>query len=68
MIDVSEMLWGMLFGTAGFSYFMYGKKQGRLVALLCGLLLMVFPYFIANEIAVIIIGFILCGLPYYFRF
>jgi hypothetical protein len=38
----------LFFGVIGMAYFVYGKKQGHLVALISGLALMVVPYFIGN--------------------
>jgi hypothetical protein len=36
----------MLFGSIGFGFFLYGRKQRAIVPLTCGLALMVFPYFV----------------------
>jgi len=37
-------------------FFVYGKKkQGRLVPLICGLALMVYPYFIENTVIVVVV-------------
>ncbi len=47
-MDTSTLLWSVLFGAIGAGFFIYGKKQRALVPLLCGLALMVFPYFVSN--------------------
>ena len=35
--------------------------------LLCGLALMVFPYFVANNILLVLIGVGLMAIPYFFK-
>src|SRR3546814_5579929 len=42
-MTTATLLWGLLFGSIGLGYFLYGKKQARLVPLLCGLALMIYP-------------------------
>ena len=44
-MDSATLLWGLLFGSIGAGYFIYGKKQRAPVPLVCGIALMVFPYF-----------------------
>jgi hypothetical protein len=46
---------------------MYGRKQKVVVPLICGLVLMVFPYFIPNTILLVAIGVGLIALPYFVR-
>ena len=66
-MSVSSLLWGLLFGSVGLGFFLYGKKQQAVVPLLCGLALMVFPYFVSNTILLVAIGFALIALPYFVR-
>lgn len=47
-LDTATLLWGLLFGSIGVGYFMYGRKQSRTVPLLAGIALVILPYFIAN--------------------
>lgn len=61
------LLWGVLFGSVGFGYFMYGKKQRAIVPLVCGLALMVVPYFIANAILLVMVCAAIIAVPYFFR-
>ena len=67
-MDTSSLLLGILFGSIGLGYFVYGKKQKLVVPLVCGLALMIFPYFIANTIALVAVGVALAALPYFIRF
>jgi hypothetical protein len=61
------LLWGLLFGSAGLGFFLYGKKQKAVVPLVCGLVLMVFPYFVTNTVLVVVIGVVLMAIPYFVR-
>lgn len=67
-MDTAWLLWGLLFGSIGLGFFVYGKKQRALVPLLCGLVLMIFPYFVSNAILLVAIGVTLVALPYFVRF
>ena len=58
---------GLLFGSIGMGFFVYGKKQGKLVPLICGLALMIYPYFISNTVIVIVVGIFLTVIPYFVR-
>lgn len=68
MSGESALLWGVLFGSVGFGFFIYGKKQSRLVPLVCGLALMVYPYFMPNALVLVLVGLALIMAPYFFRF
>jgi hypothetical protein len=57
----------LLFGSVGLGFLVYGKKQKAVVPLVCGLVLMIFPYFIANTILLVAIGAALIALPYFVR-
>ena len=64
-IDFSAgwMLASLLVSTVGFGLFLYGKKQQKLVPLIAGIGLCVFPYFMANPYAMMIVGAILTAAP-----
>jgi len=67
MGSTAVLLWGMLFGSIGFGFFLYGKKQKAVVPLITGIALCVVPYFIANVYALVIIGVILMTIPFVVR-
>jgi hypothetical protein len=67
-MDSSTLLWGILYGSIGMGYFVYGKKQQRVIALLAGVGLMVFPYFVSNVWLSIMIGITLMALPFFMRY
>jgi predicted membrane protein len=66
-VDVGLLLWGLLFSSIGLGFFLYGKKQRAVVPLVCGLVLMIYPYFIPNLIALVAIGVVLTAVPYFFK-
>jgi hypothetical protein len=66
-VTPSLLLWGVLFGSLGFGYFLYGKKQKAIVPMLCGFALMVFPYFIENVLLLVLIGIALAAIPFFVK-
>ncbi len=64
----ATILWGLLFGSIGFGFFLYGKRQRVIVPLLCGLALMVYPYFVSGTLWLLVIGIALMAVPYFLRF
>jgi len=64
-LDTSLLLLGLLFSMIGIGFFMYGKRQKALVPLACGLVLMIYPYFVSNAIVMIIVGIVLMAIPYF---
>ncbi len=67
MFDLASLLWGLLFSSIGLGYFIYGKKQSAIVPLVCGIVLMVFPYFVSNTILLVVIGVVLSAVPYFVK-
>lgn len=67
MEDSSILIWGVLFGAIGLGFFTYGRKQKAVVPLLTGIALFIFPYFMPNIYALLIVGVILVAVPYFIR-
>ena len=67
MNSVSTLMWGIIFGSIGLGFFVYGKKQKAIIPILSGIGLMVFPYFISNIYIMILSGIVLVALPYFIR-
>jgi hypothetical protein len=63
----STLLWGLLFGAIGGGLFVYGRKQQEAVPLVCGIALMVFPYFVSNPYLLVVIGIALVAIPWFAR-
>lgn len=68
VVDTASLLWGLLFGSVGLGYFLYGKNQKALVPALCGIVLMIVPYFISSTLLMVAIGLGLMAAPYFVRF
>jgi hypothetical protein len=67
-LSTASLLWGLLFGSIGLGFFVYGRKQKAVVPLLAGLALMIFPYFVSSTILVVVVGSVLIAVPYFLRF
>lgn len=66
-MDTSLILWGLLFSSIGLGLFLYGRRQQAPVPLVCGLVLMVYPYFVSNAYLLVAIGVALVAVPYFVR-
>lgn len=66
-LSASSLFLGLLFGSAGLGFFIYGRRQRTIVPLLCGLALMVVPYFIPNAWLLFAVGLVLVAVPYFVR-
>jgi len=66
-ITASSLFLGLLFGSIGLGFFIYGRKQRTVVPLLCGLALMAVPYFIPNALLLFLVGAVLVAIPYFVR-
>lgn len=67
-MDVGTTLMvSVLFGSIGAGYFIYGKQQRQVIPLLTGLALCVYPYFVSNGYALVIVGLLLTALPWLIR-
>lgn len=63
-MDESKLLWGLLFGSVGIGYLMYGRRQKNLMPFLAGLGLICFPYLIDQTSILLLVGLALIGLPF----
>jgi len=61
-------MWALLIGSIGMGYVVYGRKQRRGIALLAGIGLCVFPYFVSNVILMLLIAVVLMALPYFLKY
>ena len=66
-ITATTLFLGVLFGSTGFGFFIYGRKQRKVVPLLCGIVLMIVPYFIPNTMLLFVVGAVLVAIPYFIR-
>jgi len=61
----SNILISMLIGSIGFGYFIYGRKQMKASALVAGVLLCIYPYFIPNIWLMLLVGGIIMAVPFF---
>ncbi len=66
-MSASLLLWGVLFSSIGLGYFIYGKKQNATIPLVCGLALMIIPYFITSVMVMVLLCAALIAVPYFIR-
>ena len=66
-MNTAWLMWTVLFGSFGLAFFVYGRRQKAPVPLVCGLALMVTPYFLSNTYLLCAVGFGLIALPYFVR-
>jgi hypothetical protein len=66
-MSTSLLVLGVIFGSIGLGYFLYGKKQRAVVPLVSGLVLMVVPYFISNTVVLVVVGVVISAIPYFVR-
>jgi hypothetical protein len=61
---VNGLVVGIISGAFGMAYIVYGKRQAKLVPVIAGLLLCVYPYFTENPFALCAIGAMLLAAPF----
>lgn len=66
-LDTASLLLGLLFGSIGVGYFLYGKKQGLMPPMASGAALMVYPYFVDQPAMLAVIGTALMAVPFFLR-
>lgn len=68
MVDTANIVWALLFGAVGIGYFTYGRRQDHKSALLAGIALMIYPYFVSGTVAMVAVGAALLALPFLLKF
>jgi len=64
---MSMLIFSVIFGSIGFGYIVYGRKQQKPIPLVVGLCLCAFPYFIPDPYAMATVGTILTITPWLLR-
>lgn len=60
----ANLFGGIVFGSLGVGYFIYGKKQGKIAYLVCGAALAIYTFVISSTALVIVIGLLLSAGPW----
>lgn len=62
-MNTASLLLSVIFSSIGLGYFIYGKKQQQMLPLICGIALMIYPYFFDSAILMSTIGLVLIAAP-----
>lgn len=63
-MNASTLFAGIIAGSLGTGYFIYGRKQRKVVPMLAGVGLFTVPYLISNLSVLTTVCVILCFLPF----
>ena len=66
-MSTSLLLLGVLFSSIGLGFIVYGRKQRATVPLVCGVCLLVVPYFFSSVALLLVVGSLLVATPYFVR-
>lgn len=61
---MNGLIVGIITGAFGMAYFVYGKRQSKIVPIVSGVLLCIYPYFTENPYALFAIGALLLAAPF----
>ena len=61
---MNSFVFGILAGAIGAGYFVYGKRQTKVVPMAAGVLLCIYPYFTDNLVLLLVIGVALLAAPF----
>jgi hypothetical protein len=65
-MNTSTLMRGVIFGSIGLVFFVYGKKQKVIIPLISGIGLMIIPYFISNVFILVTTGILFVGFPFFY--
>ena len=63
----ASLLWGVLFGSLGAGYCLYARKQHALIPGVCGVALIVLPYFLSNVYVLVLVCLGFSAAPFLIR-
>ena len=67
MFDTNILISSIFFGSVGMWYFIYGKKDRKIIPLFSGIIMMIYPYFVTNIYYSVLIGIFLMILPFFIK-
>jgi hypothetical protein len=63
-------LWGigasLLFSAVGYFYIKRGRAESDVTRIVCGALLLLFPYFVSKTLYIVAVGLAISAAPYFF--
>jgi hypothetical protein len=66
-MDINTILIGMLAGSIGLGYFIFGKKQSKPVPMFCGVGLMAYSYFFSDIWTLLGVGLLFIIAPIFIK-
>jgi hypothetical protein len=60
---MTTLIFGLLFGAVGTVYLALAKREHDVTYLLCGVALILYPYFVENVLFIVLIGAALIAVP-----
>ncbi len=67
-MTTSVIVWSVFLGALGMAYMSYGKRQGKIIASLGGLVLLVLPYFTTESLPLLAGMATIIGIVYFFNY
>ena len=67
MIVDAELIWGLVFGSIGIGYCIYGRRQKTLMPFVSGIALIGFPHFVDGALLTMLVGAVLASIPFYVK-
>jgi hypothetical protein len=64
MGDPNVLFLGVVFGSIGMGYLVFGKKQQRIMAFVSGVALCLLPYVVSGAFGIIALGLVFVVLPF----
>lgn len=61
---MNSLFVGLIAGAIGMGYFIYGKRQLKIVPMVAGVLLCIYPYFLDSLLWLSLVGLILIAAPF----
>lgn len=66
-LSTTLLLLGVLFSSIGVGFMIYGRRQRAVVPMVCGLCLLVVPYFFSSALLLFLVGSAFVAVPYFVR-
>ena len=61
---MGNLFFGVVAGAIGVGYLVYGRRQRKLVPVIAGVLLCVYPYFVDSGLWLGVVGALLVAVPF----
>lgn len=65
---MAQLIVSFILGAIGIGYFIYGKKQSLIIAMLAGVALNVITFFVSSIFLMILIAIIIMAIPWFLKF